>query len=278
MNDSASNPDVVSVMLPTRGRFRKVIDSIESLNETASKPGFVEYILGLDADDQETIEGLKKYRLKSGTLKLLVSRKRFGYHGLQHYWNAMAKEVAGCFVICWNDDAIMTSDGWDDHIRRLAGLFVVLNPQVKNQLDYSEKFTLFPIIPRQWLTSIDRLVPHPGIDSWLDIVSKELGILINSPSIIIEHRRPGDFDVSEDQTSIDVNHSKRSHSVFGPEREKAELPLLVQYIKILTQAVARNYGSVENLKLVIKGAMMASSHYRPCTHAHGYPYKIDLDW
>ena len=115
-NSFAKGPGpLVSVLIPSRGRPQRLADTIGSLWDKAIDKNQIEFVLKIDEDDPETVttvrdliaDGLKR-------VKIFVSPRGRGYLDLHIYLNDLCKHAEGDWLVIFNDDAIMETEGWDD--------------------------------------------------------------------------------------------------------------------------------------------------------------------
>lgn len=157
----------IAVVLPTRGRTDALERSIVSLINRAVKMDRVQIILGFDEDDHdgqdhfaEKIQPLLDDRGVNYTAMIF---EPLGYTRLNEYVNAMALASDADWIIFWNDDAVMDSAGWDRVITKHTGEFKLLAFHTHRDHPYS----IFPIVPREWLDHLGYLSPHQISDAWL---------------------------------------------------------------------------------------------------------------
>ena len=171
------NPTILSILLPTRGRREMLKRSLESLITKASIPGRLEILLGIDDDD----EGIEEY-LKEEIAPMLVEYKvecranqfkPIGYENLHQYVNHLASTATGEWLVFWNDDGIMLSDGWDEEIDKRTGQFKLLAFKDNHN---GHPYSIFPIIPKDWFTLLDHLSLNAQNDAWLSHIAYMLDI------------------------------------------------------------------------------------------------------
>lgn len=171
------DPVVLSILLPTRGRREMLKRSVESLVNTASIPGRIELLLGIDEDD----EGIQEY-LKEEIAPLLMEKKvecranmfqPLGYENLHLYVNHLASTATGDWLVFWNDDGVMLSEGWDDVIASYTGQFKLLAFKDNHN---GHPYSIFPILPRDWFTLMEHLSMNAQNDAWLSHIAYMLDI------------------------------------------------------------------------------------------------------
>jgi len=172
-----SNPSVITVLLPTRGRTEVLKRSLESLISKANDPSTIELLLGIDEDD----DGVKEY-IQNEIAPMLREKavecranvfKPLGYENLHVYVNTLAANATGDWLFFWNDDGVMVTDGWDDVIRSYTGQFKLLAPRDNHN---GHPYAIFPIVPRDWFMLIDHLSQNAQNDAWLSHIAYMLDI------------------------------------------------------------------------------------------------------
>lgn len=178
----------ISILLPTRGRSDMLERSVRSLIELADEPDMVQLMFGFDRDDQigincfntEIQPWLSEQQIK---FKALVFDP-MGYIRLNEYVNTLAANSGGRWLVFWNDDAVMETQGWDTEIMRWEGQFKLLAFHTHNDHPYS----IFPIVPRRWLDELGYLSPHQISDAWLSQQAYMLNIWQRIPVHVLHDR------------------------------------------------------------------------------------------
>ena len=189
------------------------LSSTKSLIEQCHSYENIEILLAVDNDDNETTDKISEFIKDKSYIKMYYyERKR--YRGLHHYINDLAQKAGDGSLLLWNDDAIMTSKNWDLEILKLHENFIVISPKVENMEDYWKNTgVLFPIIPKKWIDITEIWSPTPGLDSWIDVLSKKLNILHNVDTISILHDRYELTGNNEDETYIEGRVDKTTPSL-----------------------------------------------------------------
>lgn len=199
---------MISILMPTRGRFDSFLKSINSLYDNSSDVNNFEVLIAMDNDDIENIE--KVHRILKPNMKLFIYERQF-YKGLQNYYNDLSNKSVGDSLFLWNDDALMNSKNWDlEIINNHKNGFCVLNPMVDTMMDVWDKegWVLFPIIPRKWLEITGCWSLVPACDSWVGSIAARLGVVKNIPNVVVTHDR---YDLTEnnlDQTYYDARNDR----------------------------------------------------------------------
>lgn len=172
---------MISVLLPSRQRLVSLRLSIASLVNLAADPGQVEVLVGCDPDDTPTHVTAKIAGAVTWTAPC-----RYGYAGLHHYFNQLARIAAGDWLLHWNDDAVMLTQGWDTIIRSCEP--AVLWPEA----NHHQHLNLFPAWPRAWAAAIGHVSLCCSADSWVSDLGERVGRHVRIP-VQVRHDR---FDVT----------------------------------------------------------------------------------
>jgi len=224
----------VSILFPTRNRYEMFVSSTKSLIDQCYSLNNIEILLAVDNDDIETTTKIAEFIKDKDYIKMFFyERKR--YRGLHLYINDLCQKAVGDSLMLWNDDAIMKSKNWDLEISKLHENFIVISPKVENMEEYWKNTgVLFPIIPKKWIEITNIWSPTPGLDSWIDVLSKRLSILVNVDSVIVSHDRYELTGNNNDETYIEGRVDKTTPSL-QPGYEVWSYPELLEehYNKLL---------------------------------------------
>lgn len=178
----------IAILLPTRGRSDALFKSVSSLIELADIPSRVELHFAFDRDDAEG----KEYFFD--TLKPWMDERKvhytarlfdpLGYIRLHVYNNMLAEKTDAHWLVIWNDDAIMQTQGWDTEIMKHKGEFKLL--AFHTHMDHP--YSIFPIVPRKWYELLGYISPHAVQDGWLSQQAYMLDIWERIP-VWVEHDR-----------------------------------------------------------------------------------------
>ena len=111
-----------------------------------------------------------------------------GYIRLNEYVNELSRKCDAKWFMFWNDDAMMETTNWDEEILKYNDQFKILAVHTHREHPYS----IFPIVPRDWLDLFDYLSPHQMSDAWISQVAYMLDILERIP-VWVTHDR---FDLT----------------------------------------------------------------------------------
>ena len=148
----------ISILLPTRGRGEIAFKSLKSLVDLADNPEDIEFLVAIDDDDDASAEYFTEHMIpwfEENNLDLTVYQtERWGYLQLHRYNNFLGARCSGAWIVFWNDDAVMQSQGWDTDICANTGQFAIQAFDTHDKHPYS----IFPIIPRDWLILFEKLM------------------------------------------------------------------------------------------------------------------------
>ena len=157
----------IAMLLATRGRTESLGRSIRSLIDLADNYDRIQIMFAFDDDDEVGFkyftDNLKPWMDSCNVHYTAMRFKRMGYVNLHKYNNAMAKQTDARWLVIWNDDAVMQSQGWDTTIMSYEGQFKLLSFKTHNMHPYS----IFPIVPRKWYDILGYISPHPTQDGWV---------------------------------------------------------------------------------------------------------------
>ena len=157
--------------MATRGRPELAFKSLKSMIDLAHNVDQIEFCVAIDNDDIKSMDYFKEtvvpwFEEKDHNI-LVMTFDRLGYANLPKYMETLALQSRGAWFIVWNDDALMESQDWDKEIVSYTGQFKLLAfKDNHNQHPYS----IFPILPRDWLTLFGCISPQQAIDAWVSQV------------------------------------------------------------------------------------------------------------
>lgn len=180
---------LISVLLPTRNRIDLVNRSVQSLLDTATNPADIEILVAFDSDDNESQDYFNSDKWQEfinsyGSNARVFETEPWGYSALNKYYNFLAEQSTGRWLLIWNDDALMKSTGWDEHITNNQDFVGMLHMTCEN---YRPKFALFPLINRVWLDVFGYVGENP-VDSWIHHISMEAKAIQRIDPIVYHDR------------------------------------------------------------------------------------------
>ena len=106
----------------------------------------------------------------------------------------------------------MDTSGWDRQITKHTGEFKLLAVHTHHDHPYS----IFPIVPREWLDTLGYLSPHPLNDAWLSQIAYKLDIWERVP-IYVTHDRSDLTGNNNDDTFKERNMSQLEGNPTNPK-------------------------------------------------------------
>jgi len=197
----ANRPSSISIILPTRGRIDSgaLEKSLKSLLDLADEPQGIEIMLGVDEDDQRSVEWVNteaaKFVEPYGCACKAKVFKPLGYEKLNIYVNLLAHSSSGQWLFLWNDDCIMQTKGWDSVVRQHDGEFKLLSPHD----NHDHPFAIFPLIPADWFILCDAWSLNAQNDTWVSVIAKMCGIF-EKVDIEVLHDRADMTGGNDDET------------------------------------------------------------------------------
>lgn len=233
---------LVSVMLPTRQRVHLLERTVRSLLETASTPSAVEITVAYDNDDTETHSYITSSSWKElldnfGATSQIYCTPAWGYGELHNYYNLLASNANGKWLLLWNDDCVMTGQAWDDQVREHAD-FVGLLHMVTEK--FRSELALFPLVPRVWIDIFGKLSLCNLCDSWVQDICHEIGAVRAIPATVIHDR----YDVTgnnQDATYMNRDYRKKIYKSDAMRQVRHEwAQKLQEYITSISACAASN--------------------------------------
>lgn len=154
---------------------------MHSLRDTASDPGRVEVCVIYDPDDPETGRVARELECQI----VVEAPTRWGYRRLHEYFNALVSISSGDWLMLWNDDAVMQTDGWDDVIASES-------PGVLSLRSNFRDLDMFPVAHRRVVDAMGHFSLSNHNDSWLHDVAVGAGCL-RGVDVYVHHDR---FDLT----------------------------------------------------------------------------------
>lgn len=182
----------IAILLPTRGRSDMLERSLRSLTDNAGNIGKIQFLFGLDNDDNVGIahftDVIQPWFDQENIAYSALTFEPLGYGRLNEYVNQLALASDAKWLVFWNDDAVMQTQDWDLEILKWDGKFRLLAVHTHHDHPYS----IFPIVPKDWLDFFGYLSLHQLSDAWLSQQAYMLDIYERIP-VWVEHDR---FDLT----------------------------------------------------------------------------------
>lgn len=186
----------IAVLLATHKRTDALSRSLFSLIDRAQNLGTIQFIFGIDNNDDIGLthftEVIQPELDRRGINYEAIGFEPLGYMGLNRYYNTMAESANADWLWVWCDDAICTTDHWDQRIRECTGEFKLLKVHTHNEHPYS----IFPIYPAEWHETLGYLSRHQLIDA----ECSQIAYLLDVMKII-------EVDVTHDRADLTGNNA-----------------------------------------------------------------------
>lgn len=231
----------ISILLPTRKRTEAVVKSVGSLLAYAKNTADIEILIAYDDDDEESREFFSStwfdFVAQTEATTKVFETERFGYLKLNRYVNLLAEEAEGDWIMFWNDDALMQTENWDEHIVAETGWFGCLRMPCTSM---DHPFALFPIIPRSWLEVFGTVSPVAHSDWWIYHVTTNVGRFKNIPVSVYHDRADvtgGNNDETYRERSYDADGKNPANpdDYSHPDRRKELEEWVVKLNNLLTE-------------------------------------------
>lgn len=188
---------MISVLCPTRHRVNLLQRSVLSLVTHASDWYSFQMLYAVDADDDETLSFLKESEtFIRAQDRYHVSPERHGYGGFHIYANELCRLAAGEWLMLWNDDAVMLTDGWDKLIEDQETEWVL-----SLRSNHSDGIVAFPVVPKHWVVRIGHFSLNPHNDTWWQMIGN-----------LTDRTRWLDVDVLHDRADMTGNNADQTYS------------------------------------------------------------------
>ena len=191
----------VSLMWMTRKRSHELVYSLASFIHKANDNLNVEYVIAIDPDDSETLEGLEKIYMMSqaddANISYCVADKRYGYEELEQYQNMVGELFTGDCLIIMNDDIICLTKGWDDEVRKVLKTNLD-RPSWIGLSGINEKWkgsNTFVGINRKWYDITGKVSGNRGTDGYISDLGKALKLEPLRPNLDMIHLQRGKGEI-----------------------------------------------------------------------------------
>ena len=186
---------MISVLTPSRGRASSLRDSVFAIIDHAASRDAVEVLVALDPDDEDA-ETARYLTEGVPQVRYWTAPERYGYMQLHRYYNHLATMARGDWLMIWNDDARMLTQGWDDivHAQPPGVLWLTAN--------HAPGGNFFPAFPKAWADAWGHVSLVANIDVWVSEVGARAGRQRKIP-VEVYHDR---FDVTGNSEHDDATY------------------------------------------------------------------------
>jgi hypothetical protein len=227
----------VAILLATRKRTQALSNAVKSIVDKAEDKRRIQIILAFDEDDDVGLpyflEHIKPWLRDQGVNTKHIVTERYGYSCLNRYYNLMANMAEAHWVMMWNDDAIMDTQGWDRVVASYNNQFKVLRVHANND----HPFAIFPIVPRLWIRMTGQMSRFQEVDHETSHIAYLIDVMETIP-VWCTHDRAVLTGNNEDETyqqRIYYNHDpKNPNSFYYPKYRDMrfrDADVLTMYLK-----------------------------------------------
>ena len=166
-------------MIPTRKRIQLLKECLDSFNKKTIRKSLVEILLKIDNDDLETLQFAESYK-SSIDIKIVLSDRKNGYGSLHEHYDSLANISEAEYLMVFNDDIEMITEGWEQYFVPFRGknhVLAVNNFKVKNGVTEPifVNYNGNPSIPADFYHEFGTLSHHPMLDDWWVHVCENVG-------------------------------------------------------------------------------------------------------
>ena len=207
----------VSILLPSRGRAEMLQKTLANISQTAGKDSArVEVLVWLDDDDTESQAAAESFHAACAPVALTVvtGPRGGGYKTFHLFINELAARARGDFLMLFNDDARFVTNEWPHFFEQWRGQLAVLKFNTPGFGDMN----IFPAAHRKVAEIIGHYSLYPHCDTWIEIISRDVGIHREVSEIEIDHFRDTSEE-ADDQTRAETSAAyTETHTAFRHKR------------------------------------------------------------
>jgi glycosyltransferase involved in cell wall biosynthesis len=96
----------ISVLIPSRNRTIQLANGVRQILAMAADPSRVEILLRLDCDDEASLQAFRRLR-RAVPAVAVVDDRYAGWASNHVFYNALARQATGDWLLLYNDDAQM---------------------------------------------------------------------------------------------------------------------------------------------------------------------------
>ena len=230
---------MISILIPTRKRAKKLKAMYESLHHMTSESNNVEVLLYIDEDDVQSIKFVDNNKDKfTKPIKHIVGPRV----SLGEACNELFKISSGDLIMGGADDIVFRTKNWDvllEHNFKFVKDKVCLF-SLNDLYQDPAKLATHPVISRKALDVFGHYLP-PEIDcnygdEWLTYIFKKIDRYYPEPDVVVEHMHwlvgKGDRDNTYVEGSANMN--RHSYQAFTDNKDKRDL-LVEKLRKVLDE-------------------------------------------
>jgi len=232
---------MTSLIIPTRNRVEPLRRLFDSIEETCKSTDNLEVLLGIDDDDDETIQFIEKYSETSRfVIKSIIGKRGKGYVDLHNKVNELCQKANGQFLFFIADDVQFMTKNWDEKI--LATYNSVYSDNIfwiRTAHHEGSPDAQCLAITRDWYNVTGHLGTCYHQDTEFNFVAKHVGREVFLKDIVVLHHRAdsktGTIDGKIDQTYVEGRMAADSGLVVGRSvwSPQVQTNIIVDAIKLL---------------------------------------------
>lgn len=190
--------DIISVLIPTRGRPGRLRDAVQSALDTAARPQSVEVLARVDSQDPALAEYFAGSDASCRTF-IVADCPTYG-QGIEF----LREHAAGDILLAGGDDVLFRTDGWDEKVRHAFascpdGLMVAYANNGRDREKCEHFFTT-----SRWISLLGYMVRtefrHFCVDQWVEEMAKDVHRLVFLRDVVIEHMHRKYSKAADDDT------------------------------------------------------------------------------
>lgn len=216
---------MIDLLIPSRGRYNRLLQTLQSVKDTVSDLNGVHAIIFLDEDDAHNY----------GYLQVLnhTTIIKGGQDILSKHWNNCFNYGKGRIVMHGADDIVFEGHGWDKVVEdffsdnKIKLLYGKDGHQDKNCATHSFTLRMAADIVGYFLPPYFRA---DGNDIWLQAVYEKLGESYYDPSIITRHLHVN-VDSKYDDDTYKLGSERRQEASMVFEKKKHEIDIWVEKLR-----------------------------------------------
>ena len=213
-----------TIVFPSRERINLLNRMITSIESTTANKNDIEVFVAVDQDDVETIQYAK--RNQRDFLRFFFVKRSLNFS--RDYYNFLAKQGSGRYIIAVNDDGVFETPNWDISSWAILEDYVgdgpcVVHGWIEDGIDGFRavghgEYCCFPLIGREGFNALgqqffpDR-IPTWGADIWMRKLYDTVDRVVRLPMMIrhyCHHNKTRDQDqiskrIANNQVPFDVN-------------------------------------------------------------------------
>ncbi len=126
-----------SVLLPSLGRFDKLLRAIQSFYDTVENPNNIEVLVRLHFSDREAMERRNELFHFGRNIWVTIGEDKPEGAGNAVLWNELLPIAKGTWLQLWSDDMEIVGHGWDTKLEKMPTTGVIVHPEI-HQLNESQ--------------------------------------------------------------------------------------------------------------------------------------------